>query len=47
MTDLIRWVYRGSGWFLDARYCRAAYRGLYGPGHRTLALGLRCTRGKR
>ena len=37
-------VARGGGWIDDARYCRAATRYRYEPGHRYLDLGFRLVR---
>ncbi len=37
-------VFRGGSWSFDARYCRSAYRGGYGPGPRGYPLGFRLAR---
>ena len=39
-------VARGGGWYSDARYCRATYRGVLRPGYRRSNLGFRLARTK-
>ncbi|HUX15099.1 MAG TPA: hypothetical protein VMW52_01415 [Phycisphaerae bacterium] len=40
-----RRVYRGSGWYDVARFCRSDYRCGFGPGNRYSYLGFRPARG--
>jgi formylglycine-generating enzyme required for sulfatase activity len=37
-------VIRGGGWFLDARFCRSAFRDYAGPDSRVIFVGFRLAR---
>jgi len=37
-------VIRGGGWYLDAGFCRSAYRNAFVPGYRNAHLGFRLAR---